>query len=127
MMTHTDSLRTINQPSEIVIPRMTSMLMEQGLQVERSFDLRTAREAHVGCTCPHHGTERCDCQIVVLLVYGEDDNPATLVAHGRDGRTRFALANHPEGEFLIPFVDEIKRLFQVGEPLSRKEDSSHVR
>jgi len=123
-MTHTNALGIINQPSEVAIPRMTSILMERGLQVERSFDLRTAREAHVGCTCPHHGTEKCSCQIVVLLVYGEDEYPATLVAHGRDGKTRFALANQPDGEISIPVVGKLKRLFHEGIQIRRKEDSS---
>lgn len=63
------------------------------LQVVTSFDLRTARAAHTDCACPHHGTSACDCQMVVLLVYGRDGGPATLVLHGRDGRTHLSLAD----------------------------------
>lgn len=126
-MTHTNSLGTINQPSEVSIPRIISRLSARGLQVERSFDLRAAREAHVGCTCPHHGTEQCDCQIVVLLVYGEDEYPATLVTHGRDGRTRFALVHHPDEEFSIRLEDEIRQLFEVEDLFGSREDSSYVR
>ena len=65
------------------------------LQVATSFDLRTARAAHTDCSCPYHGTADCDCQMVVLLVYGTDVCPATLVVHGRDGRTWLSLADVP--------------------------------
>lgn len=71
-------------------------LSQAGLQVMRSFDLRAARAAHLDCSCPHHGTERCDCQMVVLLVYDRQKRPATLVAHSRDGRTQFALVDTPQ-------------------------------
>lgn len=126
-MTHKDSLGTINQPSEASIPLLMEKISQQGYHVERSFDLRVAREAHVGCTCPHHGTEKCDCQIVVLLVYGQEEGPVTLVAHGRDRRTRFALVHHPDGEFSIPLEDEIRQLFEVEDLFGSKEDSSYVR
>lgn len=115
-MTHTNSLGTFNQPSEASIPLLLEKIALQGYHVERSFDLRAAREAHVGCTCPHHGTEKCDCQIVVLLIYGQEERPVTLVAHGRDGRTRFALVNHPDDDFSIPIVEEIKQIIRVEDP-----------
>ena len=70
--------------------------MEQaGYQVMRSFDLNAARAAHVECSGPHHGTTVCDCQMVVLLVYGQGGSPVTLTAHSRDGRTQFAFVNDP--------------------------------
>lgn len=65
------------------------------LQVVTSFDLRAARAVHTDCTCPHHGTAACDCQMVVLLVYSRDGGPATLILHGRDGRTYLSLADTP--------------------------------
>jgi len=59
----------------------------------QTFDLHTARHALGDCPCPHHGTKACDCQMVVLLVYGNADEPATLVLHGNDGQTWISLVN----------------------------------
>lgn len=49
-----------------------------------------------GCDCPYHGTRDCDCQVVVLLVYGDNGTPATLLIHGRDQKTNFSLVNTPQ-------------------------------
>ena len=66
-----------------------------GMQVLRSFDLKMARSVHIDCACPHHGTEQCDCQMVVLLIYYQEHPPATLVAHSHHGQTQFALVDTP--------------------------------
>jgi hypothetical protein len=75
---------------------MMDRLAADGMKVIRSFDLQTARAAHVDCTCPHHGKDECDCQLVVLLVYDDQGTPITLVAHGKDNKTHFALVDPPE-------------------------------
>lgn len=82
-------------PSQEVVRWITEALALADLQVATSFDLRTARAAHTECSCPYHGTAACDCQMVVLLVYGTDAYPATLVVHGRDGRNYLSLADTP--------------------------------
>jgi hypothetical protein len=87
---------TINLESEIAVEMLVDRLADDGLQVIRSFDLNAARSAHVDCTCPHHGNERCDCQMVVLLVYEGQEQPLTLVAHGKDGKTHFAIVDTTE-------------------------------
>jgi hypothetical protein len=72
-------------------------LNQNGLQVVQTFDLHTTRFDHSSCTCPHHGTEECDCQIVVLLVYEKNGfPPASIVAHGHDSQTWFALVDSPQ-------------------------------
>jgi hypothetical protein len=97
-----------DQATQIVSERLAGC----GLQVVRSFDLRQAGKLPtigaactneqlaltppVGCHCTYHGTEPCDCQMVVLLVYGPTAAPATLVAHGHDGLTWFTLVDTPE-------------------------------
>jgi hypothetical protein len=86
---------TFDCPSEEAVRWIAESLALVDLQVATSFDLRTARAAHTECSCPHHGTAACDCQMVVLLVYGKDAYPATLVVHGRDGRTFLSLADTP--------------------------------
>lgn len=47
------------------------------------------------CTCPHHG-DNCDCDLVVLLIYGKEQRPATIVAHSHNDRTWFSLSDNPE-------------------------------
>jgi len=67
-------------------------LRSHGFYVLRSFDLRLAlTAAEVGCECPHHGTEKCDCQFVVLLIYGEAAEPLTLTTHSHNNQTRVQI------------------------------------
>lgn len=81
------SLGALPRSSDEVVASLTETLEQGGLHVYRSFDLRTARSAGGGCTCPHHGTAECDCQMVVLLIYGPEAQPSTLVLHGHDQHT----------------------------------------
>jgi len=67
-------------------------LTSAGFRIVPTFDLQVARSAHPHCPCPHHGTDECNCQLVVLLVYGKQDDPATLAIHGQDHKTWISLA-----------------------------------
>lgn len=89
-------LLTLSTDWQTAIAWAIAQLDRAGLQVRRSFDLLAARAAHLDCSCPYHGTELCDCQMVVLLVYDQRNPPATLVAHSRDGRTQLALVEVPQ-------------------------------
>jgi hypothetical protein len=81
-----------------------------GFRVVQTFDLQVARLAHPDCPCPHHGTEDCNCQMVVLLVYQKQGTPATLVIHGQDGRSWVSLAS-PVGKRANPHIEmAIRRL-----------------
>lgn len=93
---HTGVLLDLAKDCEEAVTQLMTLLVERGLQVRRSFDLQVARAAHTGCSCPHHGTSQCNCQMIVLLVYGQGANPATLVVHGRDGQTQVSLVNTPD-------------------------------
>ena len=77
---------------------ISTKIERAGLRVYRSFDLRSARAVTGTCTCPYHGTEACDCQMVVLLVYQEGSTPATVVLHGHQGRTWILLEESPNEE-----------------------------
>ena len=63
------------------------------MRVLQTFDLHDVRLDVEDCSCPHHGTQECDCDMVVLLVYGKEPQPMTLVLHGCDGQTQVAFAN----------------------------------
>ena len=69
------------------LPLTKTLLSQAGLSVVQTFNLNTARLGVHDCSCPHHGTDACDCQMIVLLVYGKSAEPATLILHGNDGQT----------------------------------------
>lgn len=82
----------LDQTSEKVQAWVNEKLTSAGLRVVPTFDLQVARTAHPDCSCPHHGTDECNCQMIVLLVYDRQDDPVTLVIHGQDGKTWLSLA-----------------------------------
>lgn len=44
-----------------VLTLVNEKLVEAGFRTVQTFDLQTARPAHPGCSCPHHGTSDCNC------------------------------------------------------------------
>jgi len=86
----------LRQECEEAIAQVIGCLSRNDLRVVRSFDLRSARAASDDFPCPRHGTLPCDCQFVVLLIYGTAVQPATLLAQGHDGQTWFSLVISPE-------------------------------
>ena len=82
----------LNQNHDQAEAWVRGKLIGAGFRVVATFDLQVARNAHPECPCHHHGTENCNCQLVVLLVYGRREDPATLVIHGQDGKTWISLA-----------------------------------
>ena len=124
-MNQTSVILTLQSDSQAAIEGSIRRLERLDLQVMRSFDLKVARAAHVGCTCPHHGTQQCDCQMVVLLVYGKDSYPATLVVHGHDGQTHIALVDTPEHRPAPHLVDAIRQaILSTGEKMGEIVDVS---
>jgi len=94
-MSRTKQLLPMPLECEAAVAQIIRRLKTEGLQVIRSFDLKTARMAHTECTCPHHGTDQCDCQMVVLLVYEGTGQPITMVAHGFEGETHLSVVVSP--------------------------------
>ena len=96
----------LEQPCDQAIDWVARQIRSAGLQVVRTFDLHVARtqrsDAHASCPCPHHGTDQCDCQMVVLLVYGSggyqssERQPVSMVAHGYNGQTWFSVVDTPQ-------------------------------
>ena len=70
-----------------------TQLSEAGLSTVQTFNLNTARLGMNNCCCPNHGKEACDCQMIVLLVYGDVAEPATLILHGNNGQTWISIAD----------------------------------
>jgi hypothetical protein len=89
---------------ETAAQAVTAALTRQGLRVVRTFDLRSALAGHTGdgaaswgCDCPYHGTDRCTCQFVVLLVYGDAGEPVVVDAHSHDAQTQVRIAHPASG------------------------------
>ncbi|HBG74769.1 MAG: hypothetical protein A2X25_12090 [Chloroflexi bacterium GWB2_49_20] len=95
-MSTNSPLLVIEKPGEEAIPWAVQLLEKAGLQVIRTFDLREARLSHSNCPCPHHGTEDCDCQMIVLLIYKGKQAPASILVHSFQETTWFYLVNTPE-------------------------------
>jgi hypothetical protein len=81
----------IQKPWADAIPYFVERIQQSGLQVVRTFDLHETGVEEATCTCQNHGTEKCDCQMMVLLIYGKEKTPASLVAHGHNGQTWFSM------------------------------------
>ena len=92
----------LEQPCKDAIDWVAKQIEGAGLAVVRTFDLHIARHAHTSCPCPYHGTDQCDCQMVVLLVYGSggytssERQPVSVVAHGHNGQTSFSVVDTPQ-------------------------------
>jgi len=85
---------SINRPCDEALTWLIQSLSRNGLRVLRTFDLHDARLGLEDCPCPHHETNECDCQMIVLLVYGKAEEPATLILHGNAGQTWLSLVNN---------------------------------
>lgn len=81
----------IQYPYEDAVQDFLMRINRAGLYAIRTFDLHDTRDRETACSCPYHVTAQCDCQMVVILVYGEDDQPASVVVHGHDGQTWISL------------------------------------
>ena len=96
-MSDSSTILILEQACDEAIDWAAKHIIGAGLRVVRTFDLHEARNKqgidYASCPCPHHGTEQCDCQMVVLLVYGVDRQPVSIVAHGHHGQTWFSLVN----------------------------------
>jgi hypothetical protein len=82
-----------NFDSETATQAALRTLARHNLYVIRSFDLRSALQVHGGCECPHHGTTQCNCQFVVLLVYGEAAEPVVVTIHSRDNQAEAVIVH----------------------------------
>src|SRR5215216_3835168 len=87
-------------------------LSQAGLSAVATFNLNTARLGLHNCCCPNHGTEACDCQMIVLLVYGESLEPATLILHGNDGQTWLSIADSAVQRVDAKLVHQIRGVLE---------------
>jgi len=108
---------SINHSCEKALQWTREQLLRTDLYPVQTFDLHTARAALHDCPCPCHGTDDCDCQMVVLLVYGQAaEEPVTLILHGNDGQTWLSLVGAPEQETNAKIVSIIRSALDQNPP-----------
>jgi len=86
----------LDQSCDAAVDWLAGQVSRAGLSVMRTFDLQVARHDQELCPCPHHGTDQCNCQMVMLLVYQVDQGPITIMAHGYNGQTWFSVVDTPQ-------------------------------
>jgi hypothetical protein len=112
---------SINHSCDEALQWTRQQLSQAGLRAVQTFNLHTARLAMHDCPCPNHGTEECDCQMVVVLVYGKVAEPVTLILHGNDGQTRVSIANDPQQRVDAKTMMLIQQVFEVKAPIPFQE------
>lgn len=86
-------------------------LERDGLRVQRSFVWQM--DETLGCTCLHHNTAKCNCQMAIYLVYGSEARPATLLVHSGEGRTRVRLDQSVGQRVSADFQSQIMTALQA--------------
>jgi hypothetical protein len=108
---------SVNQSCDEVLHWTQARLSQAGLRAVQTFDLHAARAGLHDCSCPNHGTEDCDCQMVVLLVYGKAEAPATLLLHGNDGQTWLSIADEPRQRADLKLLAGIRGALEASESI----------
>lgn len=114
---------SVNRSCDEAMPWVNEQLLQAGLRPVQTFDLHTARMGLHDCPCPNHGTNDCDCQLVVMLVYGKTEDvstlpavvntgPVTLILHGNDGQTWLSIAEGPDQRTGMKLSTEIKLVLE---------------
>jgi hypothetical protein len=104
---------TINCSCNDALQWTTKQLSQASLRVMQTFDLNTARHTLEDCPCPHHGMDACDCQLVILLVYGNAGEPVTLILHGNDGQTWISIVENPRQPADAKLITTIQQVLET--------------
>jgi hypothetical protein len=100
---------SVDQTCGEVLQRVKALLSAAGLRPVQTFDLHAAQLGLRDCPCPNHGTEECDCQMVILLVYGSAPGPATLILHGSHGQAWLSVADDPHAGMDADLTEAIRQ------------------
>jgi len=107
---------SVNYPCDKALQWTKKQLLQADLRAVQTFDLHTARVGLHDCPCPNHGTDDCDCQMVVLLIYGKASEPLTLILHGHDKQTWFSIADNPQQRADLKLMAAIQQALGVNVP-----------
>lgn len=90
-MTH---LLTLSAAGDDAVADLMERFRAAGLRAFPTFRFRETVPAEVPYACADH-QDGCDCDLLILLVYGAEPQPATLVAHSHGGHTWLSLSEAP--------------------------------
>jgi len=113
---------SVNHPCDVAMQWTKKQITRAGLRPVQTFDLHTARLALHDCPCPNHGAEDCDCQMVILLVYGNTHEPVTLILHGNDGQTWLSFADGPRQGADSKLITLIRQALDTRTPAKVSQD-----
>lgn len=88
---NTRTFTSLDRSCDDALYWIREQLTQAGLRSVQTFDLHAARTGSHNCPCPNHGTDACDCQMVILLVFGASEEPVSLLLHGNDGQTWLSI------------------------------------
>ena len=108
-----NQLLSVSRPCDQIVNCLKIHLLHNGLKVLQTFELHDVLLGSEFCPCPNHETEKCDCEMVVLLVYGSQPEPVTIVLHGSDGETWVSLADGAEQMSNESTVTAVKRALEI--------------
>lgn len=109
----------LNFPCDDALQWTKTELDRAGLRVIQTFDLHTVRHVLAECPCLHHGTNACDCQMVILLVFEREKAPVTLMFHSNGKQTWISTVDASSHD--VAGTDLSRRIQAVFE---KKSDSS---
>ena len=118
----------VDQNYDQVLRSVKEKLTGAGFRVVQTFNLQIARQAHLDCPCPNHGTTDCSCQMVILLVYGRQEDPATLILHSQDETTCLSLSGPESDRATQNLGGAVRRtlLSQMSNPSISLGDTPHA-
>ncbi|SRR3990172_877827 len=110
---NTSPFLSANHSCDDALQWTRKQLLRAGLRAVQTFDLHNARVGLHDCPCPNHGTDECDCQMVVLLVYGTASEPVTLILHGNNGQTWLSIVDDPRQEAETKLLAAIRQALEI--------------
>lgn len=120
-MAHISPFLSVDSSWEKALHSIQASLSQAGFSTVQTFNLQAAQLSSQESGCLTHESEECDCQLVILLVYGEPAEPATLVLHGNHAKTWLSI---PESALLVPntgLIGAIQKALVPAESLRSKQ------
>jgi hypothetical protein len=108
-------------PWRPLLRHLLRRLNDRGLSVSRTFDLQVARRRlknSAEAPCPHHGSDRCTCQYLVLRIGRRGFGCISVVVHGHDSVTKITMLTEASGKPGGGIVAEVRQ--ELAKLLSRR-------
>ena len=90
--------------TDVNFKQLIDSIDTKGLRIRKTFDSRKTQFKNSSQGCIFHESDKCDCYIVYILVFGEGEGPVTLVTHRIKDEAYFTIESNdasPPSTFLI--------------------------